>query len=340
MPPTLTPPGRRTMPRSASRLSSPSRRGFLAGGLGAAAALGLAACGQGGAQPAQSSPARTRVVDTVKGKVTVPVDPQRMVVINPQVRSTLYDLNLVPLGVYDEGAQYIPPRYRERAAAATKIGTGGEIDLEKIAALKPDLILGIDYEWNTSSYDKLTALAPTVIVPATSWQESARATAEAVGQGEALSALDKRFTTTAAELRSRYAAVLGRYRWDILQGGFDQGKFWLYGPKSDAGAILAAAGVRFAPASTGVTGPENKAVSYENVDLLGTADVIGFYANFDNTPNNNGPQLFAQTGFKGLPAVKAGRTVALPDFLPGGYGDALALLDELEAGLRALGGQS
>ncbi len=35
--------------------------------------------------------------------------------------------------------------------------------------------------------------------------------------------------------------------------------------------------------------------------------------------------------------MKAGHTVPIPDFLPAGYGDALAVLDQLEAGLKTLG---
>ncbi|MDQ7908746.1 hypothetical protein RB614_29865 [Phytohabitans sp. ZYX-F-186] len=63
--------------------------------------------------------------------------------------------------------------------------------------------------------------------------------------------------------------------------------------------------------------------------------MIGFYAGYDGKPNNQGPQLFAQKGFTRLAAVQASRLVPIPDFLPGGYG-ALAVLDELEAGLTKL----
>ena len=121
-----------------------------------------------------------------------------------------------------------------------------------------------------------------------------------------------------------------------MQGGFDTGQYWLYGPGSDIGQILAGAGVQFATGSAQTPGDANRALSYERIDVLADAGVIGFYANNDGTPNNEGPQLFAQEGFKALDAVKAGRLVPLPDFLPGGYGDALAALDEVETGLKKL----
>jgi ABC-type Fe3+-hydroxamate transport system substrate-binding protein len=99
--------------------------------------------------------------------------------------------------------------------------------------------------------------------------------------------------------------------------------------------------VRFASGSVDAASSQSpgrgvRALSYEKIDLLADSGVIGFYANYDNTPNNEAPALFAQQGFKDLAAVKAGRLVPFPDFLPGGYGDALAVLDELETGLKKL----
>ena len=316
-----------------------TRRGLLSGGLGAAALVGLAACGGNGGATATGSPSAssgTRTVASAKGAITLPAHPERVVAIAPQVRGTLYDLGITPIGVYDEGSEYISPRYRAKVADATIIGGGSGLQLEKIATLQPDLIVGVDYPYNTDDYTKLTVIAPTVIAPASTWQAIAQSTADAVNRQGVLQKIERRFATRAATIKKTYADLLARYRWDILQGGFDRGKFWLYGPKSDAGAILGAAGVRFATGSAGVHGGEDKALSYENIGLLQSADVIGFYANYDGTPNNQGPQLFAQTAFKALPAVTAGRTVPLPDFLPGGYGDALAVLDELEAGLKKI----
>jgi iron complex transport system substrate-binding protein len=320
-------------------LNTLPRRRLLAGGAGAVALLGLAACGSdgsGASDTTSTSKPTARTVESAKGSITVPADPQRIVALAPQVRSTLYDLGITPAGVYNEGDQYISPRYRSKLQASATIGSGGELDLEKVAAAAPDLIIGVDYSWNTDLYTKLSQIAPTVITATDTWQTVSEGTAAAVGRTADLKALQARFSARADEIASTFASELAAQKWDILQGGFDDGKFWLYGPKSDAGAILAAAGVQFASASTGVTGVDNEAVSYENLETLADADVIGYYANYDGTPTNNGPQLFKQTGFKSLAAVKAGRTVAFPDFLPGGYGDAIAVLDQLHTGLTRL----
>jgi len=313
-----------------------TRRALLGGALGTAALLSLTACGSDG-DTAPASAAKTRTVQTAKGPIEVPSSPRRIVSIQPSATATLYDLGIAPIAVYDEGAQYVSPRYLPRWKAADKVGKPGNIDIEKVAALSPDLIVGLDYEWNTNLYGKLTSIAPTVIAGVDTWQQTAHTVADAVDRLDQLAALEKKLADRSAEIKSQYAEVLGKYRWDILQGGFDKGKFWLYGPGCDAGTILAAAGVQFAPSSAAVKGKANLALSYERIDTLADADVIGFYANFDDTPNNEAPALFAQPGFKKLPAAKNDRLVPMPDFLPGGYGDAIALLDEFEDGLKKLG---
>jgi len=186
-------------------------------------------------------------------------------------------------------------------------------------------------------YSQLSQVAPTVIAPATTWEAISEAVANAVNRLDRLAVLRKQLLSRSAQIRSRYARTLAAYKWDLLQGGFDPGDFWLYGPKSDAGTILARAGVKFASGTAQVPGNGPRTLSYEKIGVLSSADVIGFYAGYNDKPNNEGPQLFAQAQFKQLPAVKAGRTVPIPDFLPGGYGDALAVLDELEAGLKKIG---
>jgi iron complex transport system substrate-binding protein len=285
-----------------------------------------------------SSASGTRSISTAKGTVQVPADPQRVVSIQPSTAATLWDLGVKPVGVYDLGAAYVPPRYRTDFAAAPKIGVNGEISIEKVAALKPDLIIGVDYEWNTKFYDQLSKIAPTVIVPADSWQHTAQVTADAVGKDAELQALAQKVESRSAEIKSAHATVLAKYKWDLLQGGFDDGQFWTYGPSTDVGAILAGAGVQYA--STSSKAPKNDVgkLSYENIDQLADADVIGFYADWDGKPVSQGQALFTQKLWTALPAVQAKRLVPLADFLPGGYGDALALLDELEAGLKTLAG--
>ena len=308
-------------------------------GLGTLAACSSGSSGSAASAAATSGSATTRTVKTVEGDVVVPSSPQRIVAIQPYVISDLQDVGDASkvIGTYDEGAQYVSPRYLAVYNKAAKVGNDGQLDLEKIAALKPDLIIGTNYTWNTQDYKELSAIAPTVIAPVTSWQATAQTVADAVGRSAQIKALTTQLTTEETQIKTQYAAQLAKYKWDILQGGFDAGQYWIYGPGTDIGTVLAAAGVRFATASASVSGDNSDSVSYERIDELADADVIGYYSDYtSSTPTNDGPQLFAQGGFKALAATKAHRLVAIPDFLPGGYGDALGALAELRTGLKAL----
>ncbi len=320
-----------------------TRRGLLSGGLGAATLAGLAGCSADQTAPAPSSSAATRRVDSARGPIMVPARPARVVSTDWFVNNTLYDLGVTPVGVQDPGAQYIAPRYRGAWTKAAKVNTTS-IQVEKIAALQPDLIIGTDGAAVPDElYRQLTAVAPTVLAVASPWQDMVRTVAEAMNRVDALQQLENRLADRAVAIKTGYADLLDRFRWDVLQGGFDQGRFYVYGPNSLAGLVLAPAGVRFAEASLAAAkitkpGVGIQSLSYENIDRLRDADAIAYYATYDGKPNNLGPQLFAQQLWKNLPAVKAGRLVPIPDFLVGGYGDALAMLDELEAGLKKIGG--
>ncbi len=312
-----------------------TRRGFLTGGLGAAAALGFAGCSADDAHPSASASAATRLVDSVYGKIRVPADPKRIVSINQADTTSLYDFGITPVGIFDYGLSYTAPRYRKQYQAAAKIGSTA-VDVEKVAALRPDLILGYDIEFNTKVYKQLTHVAPTVIVTASSWQAATHQIADAVNRSGVHKALQTKYKQRCATLRSQYAGQLATTKWDVLQGGFTTGSCWVFGKQSAVAGVLSDLGAQFASATGNLTGLY-KPLSYENLGNLSDAGAIAYWSEYGSaTPVNGGPQLFSQQLWKDLPAVKAGHLVPIADFSMSGYGGALAVLDQLEAGLKKL----
>lgn len=75
---------------------SPLSRSSLRRGITAAALTGalvlLSSCGSSGSS-ADAGPAQTRTVTTAEGPVEVPVDPQRIVVLNYALAGYLYDID-------------------------------------------------------------------------------------------------------------------------------------------------------------------------------------------------------------------------------------------------------
>ncbi|BBA96281.1 hypothetical protein RVR_1507 [Actinacidiphila reveromycinica] len=345
--PLAEPPAAAPAPGSGRPSGRPTRRGLLTAGAAGAALFGLAACGSGstsgsgsgsGAKSAKSS--GTRTVDTAKGPVKVPASPKRVVAINDFPMSAMFDLGLTPAGVFDAGEEYVPQRDLARWKAIPKVsdGVGGAIQVEKVAELKPDLIIGIDAQ-TTVPYDQFTALAPTVLLPFSKskapWRDMSDQTAAVLGVPDALAGLKKRYADRAAAIRKAHAAVLARTRWDLLQGGFDAGNWWLYGHGSPIGGILADAGAVFATGSARLA--VQQSVSYELVTgKLADADAIFYYTTNDGKPANLGPKLFAQKSFQQLAATKADHLYGSIYFLPGGYEDAIAALGDFEKALTAL----
>lgn len=322
-------------------LRSSSRARRLAGVAAAAvaAALLLAGCSTA-ASGDDSSASATRTVKTAKGDVAVPAHPLRIVSVHAYATESLFDLGEKPVGVEDVGEEYVPQRYLPQWKPTEKIAQGATIDYEKIAALKPDLIVGVDVPYLDKAYAKLKAIAPTAFAPFdenASWQVYPKYTADFVNAGTELAALQKKYTAAVETTKTTYADQLSTLKWDVIQGGFDDGNYWIYSTSSPVGSILTELGAKLASATSAVKSGGTNSVSYERTDLLSDADEIIYYENNDGTPANNIDKLFALAGYQDLAAVKAGHTVGTPDFLPGSYSDALGVVDSIAAALKKQG---
>lgn len=105
---------------------------------------------------AQDSGART-ITDAVGRQVTLEAPPQRVVGMSASINEILFSIGVTPAGV-TAGMEYPPA-----AAGLPVIGSGYQPDLEAIAALEPDLIIG-NAQLNMQMLAQLEAIAPTVMV--------------------------------------------------------------------------------------------------------------------------------------------------------------------------------
>lgn len=134
--------------------------------------------------PEESADATTRVVTTDQGDVEIPADPETIVVLNSNLAGYLFALDVpvtatIPevVGATDGG---FPSFWSQDAAdAGTEMLAWSEdgFDFEAILALQPDMILaggqGFSAFQAAEAYDRLTEIAPTVIVSKEllTWQE-------------------------------------------------------------------------------------------------------------------------------------------------------------------------
>lgn len=164
-------------------------------------ALLLVVTGCGTPQASEQKPAEQKPADqatgnsegsdqsyTVKhamGETTIKGTPERIVMLTNQGTETLMALGVKPVGAV--GSTVDPTQFYDFTKSfleGTKsVGTEGQPNLEAIAALKPDLILGMKFR-HEKIYQQLTAIAPTVFVdePRGDWKENFSLFSEAVNK--------------------------------------------------------------------------------------------------------------------------------------------------------------
>ncbi|NAZ80856.1 ABC transporter substrate-binding protein [Kineococcus sp. R8] len=172
----------------------------------------LSACGSDDS-PVAEAPASTPsaggagafpvTIEHQLGTTTVPAAPTRVVTVGYNEEDFVLALGVTPVGSRTPLGSYDATR---RPWAVDLLPAGGiasvgqaELNLEAIAALQPDLIIGAYAYLQQADYDKLSAIAPTIgdVVPAAgaaagaaaTWQEELAVIGRALGRTDAADAL-------------------------------------------------------------------------------------------------------------------------------------------------------
>ena len=197
------------------------RRSLLTGALALTLVGSLAACGSqnhdvSGSTGRATSGSFPAKVSTKFGTVTVKSQPKRIVALGWGDAETALALGAQPVGQSDWlafGGDGVGPWAKGRYdKSPQKIGTL-EPEYEKIAALKPDLILDTKSSGDQTRYDTLSKIAPTIGVPKggdqymISWEKQTTMVAQALGvpkKGQKLIADTERQFTAAAKAHPEF----------------------------------------------------------------------------------------------------------------------------------------
>lgn len=171
------------------------------------------ACGSGGdaveAEPAQEE---TRSITHEMGVTEVPVDPQRVVVLDTnKILATALLLDVPIVGhsdrPFDEAV--LPFLDDESLADAAQVGFN-PANIEQAAAAEPDLIIGGTDE--EDSYDQLSTIAPTVMFQypgSAPWKDNLREVAAVFGDTEQTDQGIAEYEARAADIRARLGDRVG-----------------------------------------------------------------------------------------------------------------------------------
>ncbi|WP_026910349.1 iron-siderophore ABC transporter substrate-binding protein [Patulibacter minatonensis] len=187
--------------------------------LALAAVLGLAACGSSDAGGVEGG---TRSYTDARGtKLELPARPQRIVALSEPTLDAAVALGAKPIATTaGRGQGTIAAYLQQRAGNITSVGILGQPNIERIAALRPDVIL-IDGTAtpDDSIVDKLSKFAPTVFVSknGADWKQAFVQTADVLGrqdEGKKLTqAYDDRIASIRAKLGKNAGAEISIVRW-------------------------------------------------------------------------------------------------------------------------------
>jgi len=277
-----------------------TRREFL---IGAGGLLIFApACGSGGGEEVSGE---TRTIEHKFGTTEIPEEPERVVTVGFNEADFALALGIVPVGVRDfigPFSEETRPWAQEGLNGAEPLLVGGEeINFEAVAALEPDLILGIYSFMDQDGYDLLAEIAPTVAQPAeyedggTPWQEQMLITGRAFG-------MEARAEDVVADVEAQFAGT--REQHPEFEGKTvavtfaTEGEVTILTPEDLRTRLFTSLGFEMPDK----TGP----ISRERVDLL-DQDVLVFVG-------TDREVLEADELLQNLDAAREGRTIYFGDF--------------------------
>ncbi|MFD9611953.1 ABC transporter substrate-binding protein [Streptomyces sp. NPDC059083] len=271
-----------------------------------------------------------RTLTHALGKTELKAAPKRVVVLDVGELDNVVSLGVKPVGYApSEGDEGIPGYLAKDAGTPKSVGTINNLNLEAIANLQPDLILGSQLR-AADKYDELSKIAPTVfsIRPGFTWKENYLLNAAALDRTAQAKTALAAYETKAKKL----GEDIGPDKPTVSMVRYLPGKIRLYAKASFIGTILE---------DTGLPRPKNQQIdelaaeiSPERIDEA-DADWIftGVYGDAKATKKDSAQ---ADPLWRNLEAVKAGHAKDVPDetwYLGLGVTAANSVLDDLRADL-------
>lgn len=290
----------------------------------------LAACGgsEETSDSNESTETETRTVEHAMGTAEVPVEPKRVVVLTNEGTEALIALGVKQVGaVKSWNGDPWYPHIESEMTDVTEVGTESEVNLEAIAKLEPDLIIGTKLR-QENIYDKLNAIAPTVMSETLKgdWQENFALYANALNLedkgNDVLADYEQHVEDTKAELGDAVNKELSVVR-------FLPGASRIYFTDSFSGVILGDVGIK-RPASQDRTEFAEE-ITMERIPEMDGDHIVYFtYGGADGS--KTAEEWQSNQLWKDLDAVKAGEVTEVSDDTwntSGGVLSANEVLDEL-----------
>ncbi|TNY36832.1 iron-siderophore ABC transporter substrate-binding protein [Thermomonospora catenispora] len=302
-------------PRLARRL-----RGLLAASLavvalttGCAATNTTDAAGSSGGNGDGTFPV---TIQTEFGDVTIPKRPQRVVALGWSDAETALALGVEPVGAADwlgVGGDGLGPWVTARYTKPPVMLGTLEVNMEALAALRPDLILDTRSDGTKERYERLSELGvPVVGIPPgakaylTPWEKQLELVGKALGKSAEADKLRSAMEAAFARARKEHPEFAGKH---VVAAARTADAYSAYVDGDGRVEFLKRLGFVNSPKVQSLAAKDQftVAVSKERMDLL-DADLTVMFLIGQTPEKVTGDPLY-----RAVPSVKAGRSVVLSD---------------------------
>lgn len=248
-----------------------------AGGLLLFASYG---CGGGGGDEASE---QSGTIEHKYGSTEIPQSPERIVTVGLTDQDPVLALGVTPVGTADwfgdkQGAIFPWARDYVEGDMPEVVGDSESINFESVAALEPDLILGLYSGMSMDQYETLTEIAPVVAQPegytdyGVPWQEQTRIIGRALGRQERaeelISQTEGRFEQ-ARESNPQFEGASG------VVATFEPGYYYVFGPQDARGRFFTSLGFEISDEIEELAGDEFGAeISRERLEIADADAVV------------------------------------------------------------------
>ncbi|MDR7277195.1 iron-siderophore ABC transporter substrate-binding protein [Catenuloplanes atrovinosus] len=223
-------------------------------------------------------------VDHKYGTTEIKAAPARVVTLGLSDQDPVLALGVVPVGSIDwflERPYGKWPWAQPLWAGKTPeiVGERDDYNLEKIAALKPDLIIGLYSGMTEDQYGKLSQIAPTVAQPVgfddytAPWQDMTRLAGKALGKTAEAEALIAGIDARLADLASKNPGFAGKTV--AVVEPYEPGKYAIFAPSDPKVVLLTKLGFVTPQAIVDAAGQEYAAeIGSEQLSLVDVDKLI------------------------------------------------------------------
>ncbi|MFP5022494.1 ABC transporter substrate-binding protein [Pseudonocardia phyllosphaerae] len=298
------------------------------------ATLALTGCSSTSDAPAPPT-GRTHAVEADNGTVTVPDDPKRIVTLgNAGVVYT--ELGGEPVGTTEYKFDPITQAQHDLLGRAEDLGpSGGEADLEKVAGLKPDVILVWmpKDDWNRIG-DELQSIAPTVFVGFDRDRFSVmQVLADAANRTDQLKAQKSDYEKRITHIKETYSKTIKETSFvGATRGSWNAPGIYKFGLVSDLCTTIARdeIGLDIPKPTT------DYKRSFEQIGELAGYDAILYPVDFNGAVLDSFVPVTQTNAWRALPAVRSGHTLGVTCTSHGSYASLSHFLDQLDRALATL----